>query len=72
MRWVAIFDDDERRDSIRKELPDEHEWAESCARMLAAGLRSVSSYNPYWDVHGTTFEDVNGYRVVLHNAAWTR
>ena len=53
-------------------IPDEHEWTESCARMLAAGFRRVSSCNPYWEVHGATFEDVDGYRVVLHNAAWTK
>ena len=40
--------------------------------MLAAGFRPVSSYDPYWDVHGRTFEDVDGYRVVLQNAAWSR
>ena len=52
-------------------VPDETEWSESCARMLAAGFRAVSSYNPYWDAQGRTFEDVDGYRVVLQNAAWT-
>ena len=39
-------------------------------RMLAAGFRSVSSANPYWDVRGRTFEDLDGYRVVLQNSAW--
>ena len=52
-------------------LPDQDEWEASCARMLAAGFRRVPSYNPYWDVHGRTFEDLDGYRVVLQNAAWT-
>lgn len=52
-------------------LPDEKEWQEGCARMLAAGFRDVPSYNPYWDAHGKTFEDLDGYRVVLQNAAWT-
>jgi hypothetical protein len=52
-------------------LPDQVEWEASCARMLAAGFQHVPSYNPYWDVHGMTFEDFDGYRVVLQNAAWT-
>lgn len=52
-------------------LPDRDEWEASCARMLAAGFQRVLSYNPYWDVHGRTFEDLDGYRVVLQNAAWT-
>ena len=40
-------------------------------RMLAAGFVQVASFNPYWDVHGQTFEDVDGYRVVLQNAVWS-
>jgi NAD(P)-dependent dehydrogenase (short-subunit alcohol dehydrogenase family) len=35
-------------------------------------LRRVSSYNACWDVHGWTFEDVDGYRVVLQNSAWSK
>ena len=52
-------------------LPDHGEWEASCARMLAAGFQRVPSYNPYWEVQGQTFEDLDGYRVVLQNAAWT-
>jgi len=52
-------------------IPDESEWQQNCDRMLAAGFRSVAPDNPYWDVHGKTFEDLDGYRVVLQNAAWT-
>jgi hypothetical protein len=51
-------------------VPDGVEWAGSCERMIAAGFRSVSSANPYWDVRGRTFEDLDGYRVVLQNSAW--
>ena len=53
-------------------VPDPQEWEEGCARMLVAGFQRVSSYNPYWDRDGRTFEDVDGYRVVLQNAAWSR
>ena len=52
-------------------IPDQDQWEASCARMLTAGFLRVASYNPYWDVHGRTFEDLDGYRVVLQNAAWT-
>ena len=52
-------------------IPDRSEWDETCARMLAAGFRAVASYNPYWDAQGKTFEDVDGYRVVLQNEAWS-
>jgi catechol 2,3-dioxygenase-like lactoylglutathione lyase family enzyme len=51
-------------------IADEAEWQAACARMLAAGFVQVASFNPYWDVRGRTFEDQDGYRVVLQNAAW--
>ena len=51
-------------------LPDQQEWEAAVARMQAAGYSPVVSLNPYWDRHGRTFEDPDGYRVVLQNAAW--
>jgi hypothetical protein len=51
-------------------LPDPQEWSEACERMLRAGFRQVPSFNPYWDRQGRTFEDVDGYRVVLQRASW--
>jgi len=51
-------------------VPDRVEWEARCARMLAAGFCGVSSANPYWDIRGRTFEDLDGYRVVLQNSAW--
>jgi prolyl oligopeptidase len=38
--------------------------------MLAAGFKQVSSFNPYWETRGRTFEDPDGYRVVLQQAEW--
>ena len=52
-------------------IPDPDEWEARCACMLAAGFVRVPSYNPYWEVQGQTFEDLDGYRVVLQNTAWT-
>lgn len=51
-------------------LPDETRWRERCQQMLAAGFRQVAAYNPYWQVNGVTFEDFDGYRVVLQQRAW--
>lgn len=51
-------------------LPDAAEWQEAITQMRAAGFMPVPSYNPYWDQQGCTFEDPDGYRVVLQNAAW--
>ena len=53
-------------------IPDKADWEEGGAQMLSAGFREVLSYNPYWDLHGKTFEDIDGYRVVLQNAAWSK
>lgn len=52
-------------------LPDEVQWRGAVARMLSAGYAPVASTNPYWDRAGRTFEDPDGYRVVLQNEAWT-
>jgi hypothetical protein len=39
--------------------------------MVAAGFREVPSFNPYWDTQGRTFEDHDGYRVVLQHEHWS-
>jgi catechol 2,3-dioxygenase-like lactoylglutathione lyase family enzyme len=51
-------------------LPDSRQWQEAIDRMRAAGYEPVPSFNPYWDRAGRTFEDPDGYRVVLQNASW--
>jgi catechol 2,3-dioxygenase-like lactoylglutathione lyase family enzyme len=51
-------------------LPDEFAWRAALARMEQAGYTSVKAFNPYWDQRGRTFEDPDGYRVVLLNAKW--
>lgn len=51
-------------------LPDEVEWKASLDRLERAGYKPVEAFNPYWDRKGKTFEDPDGYRVVLQNAGW--
>jgi catechol 2,3-dioxygenase-like lactoylglutathione lyase family enzyme len=51
-------------------LPDAAAWRAAVARMRAAGFAPVPPGNPYWNRVGLTFEDPDGYRVVLQNAAW--
>lgn len=53
-------------------LPDDSEWRAAIARMRGAGFHPVPSVNPYWDRDGLTFEDPDGYRVVLQRADWPR
>lgn len=52
-------------------LPDREEWEARCEQMEAAGFKPVPSDNPYWDRLGKTFEDPDGYRVVIQNADWS-
>lgn len=53
-------------------IPDHGQWEAACAQMLEAGFKPVSAFNPYWDEGGTTFEDVDKYRVVLHTFDWKK
>lgn len=50
--------------------PDPTEWTQAVERMIQQGYPPVISINPYWDVRGKTFEDPDGYRIVLQQAAW--
>ena len=45
-------------------------WQAAVAQMEGAGYQSVGAHNPYWERQGRTFEDPDGYRVVLQQAAW--
>jgi len=53
-------------------LPDRAEWQQLVDRLLAPGFPRVRSANPYWEERGATFEDPDGYRIVLENAAWPK
>jgi len=53
-------------------LPDADAWSAATARLEALGHAPVASHNPYWDRGGKTYEDADGYRVVLYQGAWTR
>ena len=51
-------------------LPDHAEWENAVERMKATGFVPVSAFNPYWDKKGVTFEDPDGYRIVLQQTDW--
>ena len=51
-------------------LPDLDVWSSTVKRMRQAGFYPVRSFNPYWDQDGATFEDPDGYRIVLQHALW--
>jgi len=52
-------------------LPAAEDWRRAVRRMESAGFHAVPSVNPYWDRCGVTFEDPDGYRVVLVSGPWT-
>ncbi len=52
-------------------VSDPPDWTRKCSSMLEAGFKEVKSFNPYWDTAGRTFEDQDGYRVVIQQAAWS-
>jgi catechol 2,3-dioxygenase-like lactoylglutathione lyase family enzyme len=51
-------------------LPDTDAWTRAIARLEGLGHEPVKAFNAYWDRKGKTFEDPDGYRVVLQNASW--
>lgn len=53
-------------------LPRKEDWEAAVTKMEGAGFESVRSYNPYWDGDGKgkTYEDADGYRIVLWSGAW--
>jgi catechol 2,3-dioxygenase-like lactoylglutathione lyase family enzyme len=48
-------------------LGDEETVGATSARL---GIEPVAPANPYWEEHGTTFEDPDGFRVVLVPERW--
>ena len=51
-------------------IGDRGAWQAAVDRMGRAGFSPVPAFNPYWDRLGRTFEDPDGYRVVLQKAEW--
>ena len=46
-------------------MPERAIWEAAVARMKAAGFEPVASFNPYWGRQGATFQDPDGYRLML-------
>ena len=51
-------------------LPCSREWERACRSMIDAGFVVVEPASSYWEQVGKTFEDIEGYRVVLQNRDW--
>ena len=51
-------------------ISDKQEWLNATERMAAAGYQAVTSFNPYWERSGRTFQDRDGYRIVIERGRW--
>ncbi len=51
-------------------LPDNADWLVAVEKIEATGASAVESLNPYWGTCGRTYEDPDGYRIVIQNASW--
>lgn len=51
-------------------IPQQDAWLAACGAMESAGFTRMRAFNPYWDRKGVTFQDHDGYRVVLQNSEW--
>jgi catechol 2,3-dioxygenase-like lactoylglutathione lyase family enzyme len=51
-------------------IPERQEWQSTIDRLQSIDHAPMKSYNPYWDKNGITFEDPDGYRIVLENTVW--
>jgi catechol 2,3-dioxygenase-like lactoylglutathione lyase family enzyme len=52
-------------------VPDLDAWRNRCSAMVEAGFKEVAPLNPFWQHLGRTFEDPDGYRVVIQRARWS-
>lgn len=51
-------------------LPDVQEVERLKIQMISVGFKKIPSHNPYWDKNGYTFEDFEGFRIVLCWQEW--
>lgn len=49
---------------------DDKGYIEVLERFKFDGIEAVKSINPYWDIHGRTYIDPDGYRVVICHKKW--
>ena len=51
-------------------IPEKEVWEATIQKLEALGLDPVVSLNPYWDRSGRTYEDPDGYRIVIQHGSW--
>lgn len=51
-------------------LADDKKYIEALERFKYSGVEAIKSANPYWDIHGRTYIDPDGYRIVICHKEW--
>ncbi len=51
-------------------IPEPSKFQHIEAQMIEAGFTKTKSHNQYWDEHGCTFQDFEGYTIVLCRNDW--
>jgi hypothetical protein len=51
-------------------IPEMSEWQNITTKIESNGFKPITSHNPYWDQKGKTYQDPDGYRIVIQNANW--
>lgn len=51
-------------------IPQTDEWEKVTTKLESNGFAPVKSLNPYWDRKGKTYQDPDGYRMVIQNSDW--
>ncbi len=46
-------------------IPNDSDYKNAINRISKSGFKKVKSFNPYWDGGAQTYEDLDGYRVVI-------
>lgn len=49
---------------------EDADWHAMREQIRDRAVPVVPSHNPYWDQHGITIVDPDGFRIVLHRGAW--
>ena len=52
--------------------PDAARWQARAEALRQAGFHDVTAPNPYWETHGASFADREGFRLILVRQAWDR
>lgn len=51
-------------------IPDADQWVRRCHQMKLAGFLPVKPKNPYWELRGRTFKDIDGRYIVIEHGQW--